>query len=211
MGGGGGGAFLRERRRCRRRRSEPRYSRQGGSGEKAFLAMGGFAGDSEGLSTVTLVEARPTTDGERPTRRADALGTRAPPWTTTRTSSTRATRRCARPSVRARARPDVDTVWTSGPPRAPRTRGLPPPLSHQHRPAHPCVHPRLRAPPALQVNPKDVVFEGYLRIRASKGIPGLKPWLNRCVARETAARASSTRPVAARAARGGGGALAGWV
>jgi hypothetical protein len=99
----------------------------------------------------------------------------------------------ARPSVRARARPDVDTVWTSGPPRAPRTRGLPPPLSHQRRPAHPCVHPRLRAPPAPQVHPRDIVHEGYLRIRASKGIPGLKPWLNRCVARETAPLARPPR------------------
>jgi hypothetical protein len=28
---------------------------------------------------------------------------------------------------------------------------------------------------------KDIVHEGYLRIRASKGLPGLRPWLNRCV------------------------------
>ena len=26
---------------------------------------------------------------------------------------------------------------------------------------------------------KDIVHEGYLRIRASKGLPGLRPWLNR--------------------------------
>ena len=28
---------------------------------------------------------------------------------------------------------------------------------------------------------KDIVHEGYLRIRASKGLPGLRPWLNRSV------------------------------
>lgn len=29
------------------------------------------------------------------------------------------------------------------------------------------------------VNPKDIVFEGFLRVRAATGFAGLRPWLLR--------------------------------
>jgi hypothetical protein len=33
--------------------------------------------------------------------------------------------------------------------------------------------------PVALVNEDDIILEGYLRVRASKGIAGLKPWLLR--------------------------------